>query len=65
MPAAGTEHLNQHRIGDGRVKGPPGVPLEIVRRVLKTRKVKETTILLNLQDRKLFKRVSKENFTLA
>ena len=45
-----------------------GEPLsreEIVRRVLKTRKVKETTILLNLQDRKLFKRVSKENFTLA
>lgn len=38
---------------------------EIVKRVLKTRKVKETTILLNLQDKKLFKKVDKNSYTLA
>lgn len=38
---------------------------EIVRQVLKSRKVKETTILLNLQNKKLFKKVDKNAFTLA
>lgn len=38
---------------------------EIVKRVLKTRKVKETTILLNLQNKKLFKKVDKNLYTLA
>lgn len=38
---------------------------EIVKRVLKTRKVKETTILLNLQNKKLFKKVDKNLYTLV
>lgn len=44
-----------------------GEPLhrdEIVKRVLKSRYVKETTILLNLQGKKQFKRVSKATYTL-
>ncbi|HVU59952.1 MAG TPA: sigma factor-like helix-turn-helix DNA-binding protein [Candidatus Saccharimonadales bacterium] len=45
-----------------------GVPLhrdEIVKRVLKTRYVKETTILLNLQGKPQFKRVAKATYALA
>lgn len=45
-----------------------GEPLhrdEIVKRVLKNRYVKETTILLNLQGKKQFKRVAKATYTLA
>lgn len=38
---------------------------EIVKQVLKMRKVKETTILLNLQNKKLFKKVDKNSYTLA
>ncbi|MEX1995605.1 MAG: hypothetical protein WD887_02405, partial [Candidatus Saccharimonadales bacterium] len=38
---------------------------EIVRRVLKSRQVKETTILLNLQGKKQFKRVAKATYALA
>lgn len=38
---------------------------EIVKHVLKLRKVKETTILLNLQNKKLFKKVGKNSYTLA
>lgn len=38
---------------------------EIVKHVLKVRKVKETTILLNLQNKKLFKKVDKNSYTLA
>lgn len=44
-----------------------GEPLhrdEIVRRVLKSRQVKETTILLNLQSKTQFKRVSKATYVL-
>lgn len=45
-----------------------GEPLhrdEIVKRVLKTRHVKETTILLNLQGKDQFKRVAKATYTLV
>jgi hypothetical protein len=45
-----------------------GKPLhrdEIVKRVLKSRQVKETTILLNLQGKSQFKRVAKATYTLA
>jgi len=45
-----------------------GEPLhrdEIVRRVLKSRQVKETTILLNLQSKSQFKRVSKATYELV
>lgn len=45
-----------------------GEPLhrdEVVRRVLKSRQVKETTILLNLQSKPQFKRVAKATYTLA
>lgn len=45
-----------------------GEPLhrdEIVKRVLKNRYVKETTILLNLQGKPQFKRVAKATYTLA
>lgn len=45
-----------------------GKPLhrdEIVKRVLKHRHVKETTILLNLQGKPQFKRVAKATYTLA
>ncbi len=38
---------------------------EIVKQVLKVRKVKETTILLNLQNKSLFKKVDKNSYTLA
>ncbi len=38
---------------------------EIVRRVLKHRQVKETTILLNLQSKPQFKRVAKATYALA
>lgn len=38
---------------------------EVVREVLKLRKVKETTILLNLQNKKHFKKLGKDSFTLA
>ena len=38
---------------------------QIVKEVLHARKVKETTILLNLQNKKLFKKVDKNSFTLA
>ena len=38
---------------------------EIVKQVLKVRKVKETTILLNLQNKKLFKKVDKNSYTKA
>lgn len=38
---------------------------EIVKRVLKHRQVKETTILLNLQGKKEFKRVAKATYALA
>jgi hypothetical protein len=44
------------------------VPLhrdEIVKRVLKSRQVKETTILLNLQSKPQFKRVAKATYGLA
>lgn len=37
---------------------------EIVRRVLKSRQVKETTVLLNLQSKSQFKRVAKATYTL-
>ena len=50
------------------VLGKEGGPLhrdEIVRRVLKSRQVKETTILLNLQGKPQFKRVAKATYTLA
>lgn len=43
-----------------------GEPLsreEVVRRVLRIRKVKETTILLNLQNKNLFARVGKSDYT--
>ncbi len=45
-----------------------GEPLhrdEIVKRVLKSRQVKETTILLNLQSKSQFKRVSKATYELV
>ncbi len=45
-----------------------GEPLhrdEIVKQVLKSRKVKETTILLNLQGKQQFKRVAKATYALA
>ncbi|OYW42897.1 hypothetical protein B7Z28_01165, partial [Candidatus Saccharibacteria bacterium 32-45-3] len=45
-----------------------GEPLhrdEIVKRVLKSRQVKETTILLNLQSKSQFKRVAKATYILA
>ena len=38
---------------------------EIVKRVLKSRQVKETTILLNLQGKSRFKRVAKATYALA
>jgi hypothetical protein len=38
---------------------------EIVREVLKSRKVKETTVLLNLQNKALFTRVGKSSYKLA
>lgn len=38
---------------------------QIVKRVLAMRKVKETTILLNLQNKKYFKKVDKNSYTVA
>ncbi len=38
---------------------------EIVKQVLKARKVKETTILLNLQNKDLFKKIDRNLYTLA
>ena len=38
---------------------------EIVRAVLHSRRVKETTILLKLQNKKLFKKTDKDHYTLA
>lgn len=38
---------------------------EIVKQVLKVRKVKETTILLNLQNKKLFTKVDKNSYRIA
>jgi len=38
---------------------------EVVKRVLESRQVKETTILLNLQSKPEFKRVAKATYTLA
>ncbi|MBR3256528.1 hypothetical protein IKG10_02580 [Candidatus Saccharibacteria bacterium] len=38
---------------------------EIVKQVLRVRRVKETTILLNLQNKKLFKKVERNLYTLA
>ncbi|MBQ3445217.1 hypothetical protein IJG29_00575 [Candidatus Saccharibacteria bacterium] len=38
---------------------------EIVKQVLRVRKVKETTILLNLQNKQLFKKVDKNLYTVA
>lgn len=51
----------------GEVLREAGEPLhrdEIVRRVLKKRHVKETTILLNLQSKPQFKRVAKATYTV-
>ena len=45
--------------------GRPLTREEIVREVLHSRKVKETTILLNLQNKKLFEKVDKNSYTLA
>ncbi len=50
------------------ILGNAGEPLhrdEIVKEVLKSRQVKETTILLNLQSKPQFKRVSKATYKLA
>ena len=38
---------------------------EIVKQVLKARKIKETTILLNLQNKELFKKIDRNLYTLA
>lgn len=43
----------------------PLTRVEIVKQVLRSRKVKETTILLNLQNKKLFKKADKNSYTLA
>lgn len=48
-----------------RKEGGPLHRDEIVRRVLKSRQVKETTILLNLQGKPQFKRVAKATYILA
>jgi hypothetical protein len=48
-----------------RKEGGPLHRDEIVKRVLKSRFVKETTILLNLQGKPQFKRVAKATYTLA
>ena len=45
--------------------GKPLTREEIVKRVLRARKVKETTVLLNLQNKKLFKKVGKNSYELA
>lgn len=38
---------------------------EIVKQVLRARKVKETTVLLNLQNKQLFEKVDKDHYTIA
>jgi hypothetical protein len=48
-----------------RAAGEPLHRDEIVKRVLKSRFVKETTILLNLQGKPQFKRVAKATYDLA
>ncbi|HTE21642.1 MAG TPA: sigma factor-like helix-turn-helix DNA-binding protein [Candidatus Limnocylindria bacterium] len=48
-----------------RKKGEPMHRDEIVKEVLKSRHVKETTILLNLQGKQQFKRVAKATYALA
>lgn len=48
-----------------RKEGGPLHRDEIVRRVLKSRQVKETTILLNLQGKPQFKRVAKATYAIA
>ena len=45
--------------------GEPLTREEIVKRVLHARKVKETTVLLNLQNKQLFTKVDKDSYTLA
>ncbi len=45
--------------------GEPLTREEIVKRVLRARKVKETTVLLNLQNKDLFAKVDKDSYTLA
>jgi hypothetical protein len=47
-----------------RTAGEPLHRDEIVKRVLKSRQVKETTILLNLQSKPQFKRVAKATYAL-
>ena len=46
-------------------KSKPMTREEIVKEVLHVRKVKETTILLNLQNKKLFKKVDKNSYVLV
>ena len=45
--------------------GEPLTREEIVKRVLRARKVKETTVLLNLQNKQLFAKVDKDHYTIA
>lgn len=45
--------------------GEPLTREEIVKQVLRTRKVKETTILLNLQNKELFRKVERNKYDLA
>ncbi len=45
--------------------GEPLTREEIVKRVLHARKVKETTVLLNLQNKELFRKVGKDSYDLA
>lgn len=45
--------------------GEPLTREEIVKRVLRARKVKETTVLLNLQNKQLFDKLDKDTYTLA
>ncbi len=45
--------------------GEPLTREEIVKRVLRARKVKETTVLLNLQNKELFAKVDKDSYKLA
>ena len=45
--------------------GSPLEKQELIKRVLEKRKVKDTTILLNLQNRKRFRKTGEEGYTLA
>lgn len=45
--------------------GKPLTREEIVKQVLRTRKVKETTILLNLQNKKTFRKIDRNLYTVA